>query len=78
MYFRADGNRFVKILLDTPAAVIFSEEGAAKTKLTSQMLFQTAAECDNTRENFNALEGQKQTLARLEEYLANMLAWAHD
>lgn len=54
------------------ATVIFREEGRGKTRLSMQMLFKTAAERDRTIEKFGALEGQNQTLACLEEYLAKM------
>jgi uncharacterized protein YndB with AHSA1/START domain len=50
--------------------VKFDEDGERRTKLTMQMLFPTAAERDRTIEKFGALEGQKQTLNRLEKYLA--------
>ena len=54
------------------ATVIFSDEDVGKTRLSMQMLFLTAAERERTIEKFGALEGQKQTLARLEEYLTRM------
>jgi uncharacterized protein YndB with AHSA1/START domain len=52
--------------------VTFDEEGERRTRLSMRMLFPTAAERDRTIEKFGALEGQKQTLNRLEEYLAKM------
>lgn len=52
--------------------VMFDEEGNSRTKLSMQMLFQTREERDRTVEKFGAIEGQRQTLARLEEYLAKM------
>ena len=54
--------------------VKFDEEGESRTKLLMQMLFPTKAERDRTVEKFGAIEGQKQTLNRLEEYLAEMSA----
>jgi uncharacterized protein YndB with AHSA1/START domain len=50
----------------------FEDEDIAKTKLTMQMLFTTREERDRTVEKFGAIEGQKQTLARLEEYLSQL------
>lgn len=52
--------------------VIFEEEGQAKTKLSMQALFATREERDRTVEKFDAVEGMKQTLGRLEEYLTQM------
>lgn len=52
--------------------VNFDEEGKKKTKLSMQMLFPTKAERDLTVEKFGAIEGQKETLARLEEYLTTL------
>lgn len=54
------------------ATVLFEEHESDKTKLTMRMLFQTAKERDWTAEKFGAVEGQQQTLNRLEEYLAKM------
>ena len=48
------------------------EEQDGKTKLSMQMLFDTAEERDRTIETFGAVEGLKQTLGRLEEYLIKM------
>src|SRR3982751_6799515 len=53
-------------------SVKFDDEGENRTKLSMRMQFPTAAERDRTVEKFNALEGQKQTLNRLEEYIATM------
>jgi len=52
--------------------VTFDQEGEKKTKLSMQMLFPTQEERDRTVEKFGAIEGLKQTLGRLEEYLAKM------
>jgi uncharacterized protein YndB with AHSA1/START domain len=49
--------------------VTFDEE-SGKTKLTMRMVFDTAAERDQTVEKFNAVEGLSETLGRLKEYLA--------
>jgi hypothetical protein len=51
--------------------VSFEEQGG-KTKLTMRMLFETAAEHDRVVNAFRAVEGAKQTLARLQEHLAQM------
>jgi uncharacterized protein YndB with AHSA1/START domain len=48
------------------------EEHRRKTKVTMRALFETAAERDRVVEEFGAIEGAKQTLARLSEYLVNM------
>jgi uncharacterized protein YndB with AHSA1/START domain len=50
----------------------FEDEDITKTKLTMQMLFPTKEERDRTVEKFGAIEGQKQTLARLEKYLSQL------
>jgi len=51
--------------------VTFAEQGG-KTKLTMQMLFESAAERDKVIKEFGAIEGANQTLDRLEEHLAKM------
>ncbi len=43
-----------------------------QTRLDMQMLFETADGRDLAVEKYNAIEGQKQTLKRLEEYLVGM------
>jgi len=48
--------------------VTFAEEGN-KTRLTMQVLFDTAEERDRKVKEVRAIEGQKQTLNRLEAYL---------
>ena len=48
-----------------------TEEGG-KTRLNMQMLFESAAERDNTARKFGAVEGLNQTLGRLQEHLAKM------
>jgi uncharacterized protein YndB with AHSA1/START domain len=47
-------------------------ESEKKTKLSMQMLFPTKEERDRTVEKFGAIEGQKQTLGRLEDYLRTL------
>ncbi len=49
----------------------FAEE-AGKTKLTLRMVFKTSAERDRTVEQYQAIEGGKQTLGRLDEHLETM------
>jgi len=51
--------------------VTFEEHGD-KTKLTSRMVFETAAELEKVVKEFNAIEGAKQHLGRLAEYLATV------
>ena len=51
--------------------VTFEDHGG-KTKLTMMMLFPSAAERDRVAEKYGAVEGAKQTLARLAEHLATM------
>jgi uncharacterized protein YndB with AHSA1/START domain len=53
------------------ATVTFEEE-CGKTKLTMRMLFETVLEHDRVVNVFGAVEGAKQTLARLHEHLAKM------
>jgi uncharacterized protein YndB with AHSA1/START domain len=50
--------------------VTFEEEGDRKTKLSMTALFPTRAERDRTVEKFGAIEGMKQTLGRLADYVA--------
>ena len=52
--------------------VKFDEEDENQTRLTMRMLFPTKEERDRTVETFGAIEGQSQTLNRLEEYLAEV------
>jgi PhnB protein len=49
--------------------VTFAEQGD-KTQITMRMLFDTAAERDDTARKFGAVEGLSQTLGRLKEHLA--------
>jgi uncharacterized protein YndB with AHSA1/START domain len=49
--------------------VTFVEQGG-KTQLTLRMVFETAADRDRVAEKYGAVEGGKQTLERLGEYLA--------
>ena len=52
-------------------SITFDEEGKDKTRLAWQMLFPTKEERDRTVEKFGAIEGLKQTIGRLEEYLGD-------
>ena len=56
---------------DFHVTVTFAELGK-KTKLTMRALFDTAAQRDKTVEEFGAIDGAKQTLERLAEYLPTM------
>lgn len=49
--------------------VTFDEEDANKTKLTMTALFPTVEERNRTVEKFGAIEGMKQTLGRLADYV---------
>jgi len=51
--------------------VTFDDEGG-KTKVTMQMLFDTAEEHRKVVEQYGAIEGAKQTFARLAEHLTRM------
>jgi hypothetical protein len=50
--------------------VTFADDGG-KTKLTARMVFESAASRDKTVKAFGAVEGLKQTLARLAEHVAH-------
>jgi len=50
--------------------VTFADEGG-KTRLTARMLFESAALRDQTVETVGAVEGLKQTLGRLGEYVTH-------
>jgi uncharacterized protein YndB with AHSA1/START domain len=49
---------------------IFEKEGKNKTKLTMKIVFQTPEARDECVEKFGAVEGGKQTLSRLREFVA--------
>jgi len=51
--------------------VTFTEEGD-KTRLNMQMVFESAAERDNTIRKFGAVEGLNQTLGKLHDHLAKI------
>ena len=51
--------------------VTFADDGG-KTKLTAQMVFESAALRDKTVKAVGAVEGLKQTLGRLGEHVAHM------
>src|SRR5271156_5452186 len=48
------------------------DDQAGKTSLTLRMVFETAAERDHVVKTFGAIEGAKQTLGRLADYLPTM------
>jgi uncharacterized protein YndB with AHSA1/START domain len=50
----------------------FEALAAARTRVTIRMVFRTAEERDRVAKEFGAIEGGKQTLARLDEHLAFM------
>ena len=51
--------------------VAFTERGG-QTEVMMRGVFATAAERDQVDEKYGAVEGQKQMLGRLEEYLGGM------
>jgi uncharacterized protein YndB with AHSA1/START domain len=51
--------------------VTFADDGG-RTKLTAQMLFESVALRDKTVKEFGAIEGLKQTIGRLGEYVIRM------
>jgi len=53
------------------ATVTFEAVGD-KTNLTMTMVFETAESLQQTIKTFNAAEGQKQTIGRLEDYLSKL------
>jgi uncharacterized protein YndB with AHSA1/START domain len=53
------------------ATVTFDDEGG-KTKITMRMLFDTAEQHRQVVEQYGAIEGAKQTFARLAEHLTRM------
>ena len=76
-------NKVVYIEVVKPERLVYSHTGGAtfqttvtfaeksgKTTVTVQMLFPSAAEHDRVVRKFGAIEGLKQTLARLGDYLA--------
>ncbi len=57
--------------LDFETAVTFAKKGK-KTEVTMRTVFPTAEERDRIVKDFGAIEGGKQTLARLAEYLTTL------
>jgi len=53
------------------------DDQAGMTKLTIRMVFDTALECDQCARKYGAVEGAKQTLGRLAEFLKKMINSAH-
>lgn len=47
------------------------EDAGGRTRLTMRLLFETAELRDSTVSRYNAIEGGKQTLARLADFLSN-------
>lgn len=54
------------------ATITFDEDGADKTKLSMTTLFDSKAERDRVVEKFGAVEGMKQTLGRLGDYVEDL------
>jgi len=52
--------------------VTFEEDGAERTKLSMVALFATKGERDRTVEKFGAIEGMKQTIGRLADYVESL------
>ncbi len=58
--------------VDAVATWTFDEIASGKTKVTLRMVFPSATERDFVVKEFGAIEGGKQTLERLGEYLPKM------
>jgi uncharacterized protein YndB with AHSA1/START domain len=58
--------------VDARHVVTFADEGEGKTRVTLRLVFRTRAERDAVVEKYNAVEGGKQTLARLAAHVAAM------
>lgn len=56
------------------AVITFEEQAAKKTRLTMTLIFKTKAERDNVVEKSGAVDGGNQTIDKLEEQLAKMIA----
>jgi uncharacterized protein YndB with AHSA1/START domain len=54
------------------ASWTFEALEGGKTKVTARMIFPTAADRNHVVKEYNAIEGGKQTLGRLAEYLTKM------
>jgi uncharacterized protein YndB with AHSA1/START domain len=78
-------NLFVFVEVDPPARVVYDhvsgpkfrgvmtfEEEGARTRVTLRSTFETAELRNYTVETFGAIEGGKQTLARLDDYVSKM------
>lgn len=59
---------------DFDVTVLFEDLGDNRTRVQMRMLFPTVEERNRTVEKFNAVEGQRQTMNRLEIYLAQTLS----
>jgi uncharacterized protein YndB with AHSA1/START domain len=59
-------------LVHFQVTVEFEPEGADRTRLNMRMVFPSAAAKNATEEKYGAIEGQRQTLNRLANYLARM------
>ncbi|HEY3913903.1 MAG TPA: SRPBCC family protein [Verrucomicrobiae bacterium] len=60
--------------VDAVATWTFDKIGERKTKVSLRMVFPSASELKRVVEQFGAIEGGKQTLERLGEYLGKMQA----
>jgi uncharacterized protein YndB with AHSA1/START domain len=54
--------------------VTFEDQGSGRTKVTLRSVFPTAEERDRVVKDYGAIEGGRQTLARLADYLLTMAA----
>jgi len=61
-------------LIHFTATIRFIELGAKKTEIQMQMIFQTKEALDIVVKKHGAIEGNKQTMNRLEEYLKSVPA----
>lgn len=71
--FSHGGRREGGPCVDAVATWTFDEIAAGRTKVTLRMVFPSAAECERVIKEFGAIEGGKQTLMRLGEFVAAQL-----
>jgi uncharacterized protein YndB with AHSA1/START domain len=70
--FNLSGRRENGPGVDAVATWTFETVASGETRVTIRMVFSSAAERDFTVKEFGAIEGGKQTLARLSEHLPTM------
>ena len=70
--FRHDGHRESGSSVDFVSTWTFEELAADKTRVSIRLIFPSAAERDRIAKEFGAIEGARQTLERMGEYMALM------